>query len=239
MFCKEFFALQIKFAELVGKHCKIPFEKVLFSHTSLYTRLIGYHDEVAPNKSNPKWQEILRGLPKGFKEQTNYIYQKYLDYEKSKPKKTNQKKFGCFAFSYHEKVNRFELHFSNSDPKGNLGKDRVKCRIKELKELFTTMKSCNKKGARVYLTTWLLGIEAFNRLYPPAFIKAAKPWTAQLAQNNAHWGQFVDRHGSLKKELAKQLLCNASECRSKINDYFPLPCFRSEVEQAVFYDFYF
>jgi len=238
-FPKGYFQLQLDFADKMKGYRGLSLIKSIFLYTCFYARVVGFHDEHPPEENNQKWQQIIKDLPLNQNNQTDYFYEKYVDFEKNKPKKNNQLYFGCFAFSYHNDNNTFELHFRNYDQdKGNLGKDRIKVRQSELKQMFGAMKNFNKLKAKVFLRTWLFNIGAFTRLFPPKFIKASKLWNIQLAQDNSFWGQFVDRKGNLKENLAQQLRDNLKIKRSKINDYLPLPCLKSEVEQKIFYKFY-
>jgi len=241
---KDFFKLQLDFINLIKDHFNKDLKKCLFFYTCFYVRLLGFHDEHPPDEKDKRWQKIINKLPSDKNLWIDYFYKGYIKFEKNKPKqkKDNQVRFGrfsVFSYSYHKDENAFELHFGNRDPKGNLGRDRVSQRMFELKKMFKSMKSCKKRGAKVYLRTWLFNINAFQRLFPKEFWHSAGLWNKQLAQDLAHWGQFVDRKGNFKKELAKILLKKAKKKRKYINEYFPLPCKRSEVDQKAFYRFYF
>jgi hypothetical protein len=238
VFPKSFFQLQLTFVKKIRVHHHCSLIHGLFLYTCFYVRALGFSDKNPPTEKNKGWQEIIKNLPVNQKHWAGYFYQKYVDYEKVKPKRTNQKVFGCFGYSWHQDKNAFELHFHNSDPKGNLSKDRVQARTKELRQMFKSMKSQNKPTAKVFMRSWLQNINSFKRLFPEKFSEAAKPWNKQQAQDLSHWGQFVDRSGKLKRDLAEQLMRNAEKKRTYINDYFPLPCLIAEVDQNIFYKFY-
>jgi len=235
---KSFFKLQLDFVSNIVDHQQISLSGALFLYTSFYVRVLGFHDQNLPSKANSKWQAIINNMPSTKAKIVDYFFKQYVDFQKQPPKPPNQKSFGCFAYSYHKNINKFELHFINADKKGNLSHNRQSFRQKELVNLFTSMKKENKKQAKIFLRSWLQNITAFNRLIPPDFAKIAKPWRIKLAQDNSHWGQFVNRQGHLKHHLARILLKNSKKKIDHINKYFPLPCLRAESNQAIFYNYY-
>lgn len=230
MFHKDFFKLQIEFAHLLATKRDDTFEQMLFQYTSLYVRSLGFSDTNLPSQTNPEWVKIMESLPVTPEEQTDYFYQKYLTFEKSKPATSEPRPYGCFGYVYHEATNQYELHFETVDPQGNLAKDRVEVRKTELKTMFEAIKKENKDSATFFVRTWMLNIEAFNRLFPEEFIRTKKMWDVTTAQDNAHWGQFLDRFGTMRKELAEELLANVqNESHDEINLYFPLPALKAEI----------
>ena len=236
---KAFFELQLDFARAVAKHYAIPFEEALYKYTSIYTRLIGFSDFDPPRQDHPNWQKFLAAFPNEENKQVDYIFSAYLEYEQNKPVVDDgQKKFGCFSYAYMAKDNKFALHFNNVDPQGNLGRDRVAVRLEELKEMFSEMKREQKPEALVYVTSWLLNIGAFTRLLPPTFVNSQTLRDKGAAQDNGWWGQFVDRNGLLKHDLAQKLRENMKQYFPKIDEYFPLKTMRAVAPQQVFYDFY-
>jgi len=238
LYPKSLFKLQLDFAFNIANHQQISLSEAIFLYTNLYVKILGFHDEKPPEKTNPKWQEIINKIPATKVKIIDYFFQLYITYQSKPPKPSNQKSFGCFAYSYHKKTNKFELHFINADKKGNLSQNRQSYRQKELINLFTSMKKDNKSHAKVFLRSWLQNIKAFNRLFPPAFTKTAKPWKVDLAQDFSHWGQFVNRHGYLKHHLTQILLKRSQKKLGHINKYFPLPCLQAETNQSAFYKYY-
>jgi hypothetical protein len=236
---KAFFELQLDFADVLAKHFEISFEESLYAYTSIYTRLIGFSDFNPPHADHPKWQTVLKDMPINSAARLDYVYELYLEYEKNKrPTDNGQKLFGCFSYAYIADKDKFALHFTNADPQGNLGRDRVQQRMLDLKELFVSMKNEDHPTALVYVTTWLLGIEAFCRLFAPAFISSQQLRDKGTAQDNGWWGQFLDKEHRLKTDMAAKLRENMKTKRSSIDEYFPLKTMRAEASQQAFYDFY-
>jgi len=238
-FSKEFFILQLEFAKIISDKHALSLRESLFKYTSFYVRLLGFSDENPPVATNPDWMKIIAEMPGDQKKQEDYFYNRYLEYENNKQQSSSEHSFGCFSYVFDTNSNKYELHFDAIDPKGNFGKDRVDARMKELQEMFVSLRREERQDATFFVRTWLLNIEAFNRLFPKEFITTAKKLQINLAQNNSHWGQFVDRHGYLKKDLADKLLITALEKHfDHINDYFPLPALIAETSLNHFYTFY-
>ncbi len=239
-FAKDFFALQLDFAQVLAAYESISFTDALFKYTTIYNRLIGFSDFEPPSQNNPRWLAILANWPQDTSAALEYVYALYQDFEAHKPSVADERlvRVGCFSYSYLPEKNMYALHFNNVDPAGNLGKDRVPVRMKELKELFLLMKQEQRPTAPVYVTTWLLTIEAFNRLFPAAFVESKKPRNKGMAQDNGWWGQFIDKNGMLKVELAEQLRENMKSKRELVDEYFPLRTMRAEAPQRVLEEFY-
>lgn len=233
-FPKVFFELQLNFAERVAPHFGLTFQDALFKYTALYVRLLGYNDQEPAKVSNPAWLTFIDALPDTRNAQVNFVFNRYQAFEETKTDRPGQEKFGCFSFSHHTDKNAYELHFANVDPEGNLGADRVETRTTDLKNLAANLQTVAAADATLFACTWLLNIEAFQRLMPPGLLAKTEMYTKDEAQTNAHWGQFVDRHGVLRTDLAAQLMGNAEKKLELINYYFPLKCLRAEIPVSEF-----
>lgn len=173
-FSKDFFDLQVKFAQIIAQKYAISFHQAIFKYTSLYVRTLGFSDENPPFETNPQWGKIIAEIPQDQSLQGEYFYTLYLDFEKKQKPSHAGNTFGCFGYAFHTDTQNYELHFDAIDPKGNLGKDRMTERMKDLKEMFLAIYRENKEGTTFFVRTWLLNIEAFNRLFPKEFIQTTK-----------------------------------------------------------------
>lgn len=238
LYTKKFFKLQFDFAELLAKKHKISLQEAIFDHTAFYIRFLGFSDTEKPSTSSPDWQEIIKNIPSDYEQKIDYFYNKYLDYEK---KKEQGKKLhiSCFHYYYHEDKNQYELHFDPTDPEGNLGADRQEIRILELRKMFNDIKKENHIDAKFFVRTWLLNINAFNRLFPEKFSGTSILWPEKKTIDNAHWGQFVDRTGEIKQDLADKLISNVTnDFHEDVNLYFPLPARYAEMPVQILIEYY-
>ncbi len=239
IYSKDFFKLQLQFAQIISEKYECDFAEALFRFTSIYVRLLGFLDEDPPFRENTNWLKIVSDFPKNEDKQLEYIYIKYINHEKNRNRTPIANCFGCIFFKYHSKTNQYELHYNALEKESGLGYNRIQERLSDLKQLFETIQKEEKPGSTIFVRTWLLNIKAFQRLFPKIFIENAKMWDINLAQDNSHWGQFLDINGNVKLDLAEQLLTNAkSEYHENINSYFPLKVLISEEKTAEFYRFY-
>ena len=64
IFERDFFSLVVKFADKIQRKHTLSYNKVLFAYTPIYVRLLGFADEQSISEINPKWQSILKQLPR-------------------------------------------------------------------------------------------------------------------------------------------------------------------------------
>lgn len=234
---KDFFKLQVDFAQLWSNKKNVSYDQALFENTCLYVRLLGYNDINRPSIQNNEWIKILNEKPQDTMKQVDYFYDLYIYYETTK--KPSPPPTACFSYNYHNESNIFELHFINADSKGNFSKERTSIRYDELKKLFEDIKNKNHNDALVKIGTWMLNIDAFKRFFPLEFTEKATFLETPLTQNYTHWGQFLTKEGYLKKESALLFLNKVrSNTFDHINKYFLLPAKISFLELPYFFKFY-
>lgn len=232
----ELFQLQFDFALFLEQQHHVPLQHALFQNTSLFLRLIRQKDTV-PDEKNREWQRLLSEMPQV--KQAEYFYELYKKSELTKSsQQIKQASLSCFSTFFHTAENTFELHFHPIDPKGNLSRERMPERLSELKLLFDDIsKTCNK-NTTLFTDTWLLNIEAFNRLFTPQFSQTAILIDSNRTHTNAWWGQFISRDGLFRKELAQTFRENWMTSRPNFNEYFPLPCLRAKMLVSQMVNFY-
>jgi hypothetical protein len=112
-------------------------------------------------------------------------------------------------------------------------------RSAELKRMFAYIKQEVNDPTSVIGASWLYNLEAYRRLFPPAYLA-----TAQVGSHDFPylplWGQFIDHRGRVKEDLAAQFL----ECLDRQHDlsgiekYFPYQVLHLESSDQDFYQFY-
>ena len=150
--------------------------------------------------------------------------------------------FGCFSYVYPWRGTRkLRLHFENRETSehGTLSKERMATRKAELLAMFQYIQANHSDVETVRGGSWLYNIAAYRRLFPPDYVKTAKPVDYET-MFWALWGQFVARNGSIREPAASQFL----ECLGKqqtVEDClqcFPYQVLRPECSIEIFYDFY-
>jgi hypothetical protein len=231
---KELFALQVQFASEVARTHNIPLAEALLKYTSAHARLFHH-----PTKGVAEgWNGFIAELPDTPEGITESIYDAYVSKEKDVETATGMETFGCFSYQYKEARNTFMLHFGNHDPEGNLGKDRMEIRQEDLRHLTESIAGQQREEACVQMNSWLLSIDAFNRLLPEKFVESIHDVDQDSAYDNGLWGQFLDKYGGIKYELAEQLLDNLKDGELSVADCFPCKLKTARVPQEVFFDKY-
>ena len=105
--------------------------------------------------------------------------------------------------------------------------------------MFRQVKTQYPQARGVIGRSWLYNLEAYRRLFPPAFTEQPAP-----LPNDYHslglWGQFVDRRGRVKPDLAAQFheRVAASDDLDQLAACFPLPMLRVGCSIGAFYRHY-
>ena len=143
---------------------------------------------------------------------------------------------GCFACS-RLPGGQVRLHFENVEPDGHspLARDRAERRRADLRALFAPFARAGDAAPTVVGTSWLYNLEAYRRLFPPAYLATARPITGRF-RHMPLWGQFLDRHGEVREQPARHFLERVDR-QSSLDDLdgcFPFPVLRLEASAAEF-----
>jgi len=148
--------------------------------------------------------------------------------------------FGCFSYA-RPRADRVRLHFHNRDTGGrsSLASDLVDRRRGELAALFAHARRTGPDSARVVGASWLYNLEAYRRLFPGSYLATARP-IGGLFRHMPLWGQFLDRHGTVKARMAQPFLDRLEACASPddLCQCFPLSVLSLEAPVAECSEFY-
>ena len=232
------FALQLALAQKVAAVAPMTLSQALFDYTQLW-----YWIKIGEPHShqNPVWQRYVAGLVQAGDPQ---VWTAAFCHEREGANvpnpSANNPRFGCFSYS-HWLRRLIRIHFSPQQPtpEGILGKAQMPDRLAELTALFRHVKTHMPKATRVRGGSWLYNIEAYRRLFPPVYVQTAKEVRGDW-QYMALWGQFYDRCGRVKEELAAEFLAavERQETLDQVLDCFPYRVLRPECAIQHFYDFY-
>ena len=210
----------------------------LLNYTHLYLRFNLGRDFDA---QHPVWQDYLRGLDQA-DDLVEWTYQIYL--RQLPPDDTTQtasdRTFGCFSYGVWAE-GQIRLHFHNDDPPGfgPLSKARMPNRLHELRQLFAHVQTHVKNPTSVVGGSWLYNLNAYRRLFPPAFLATASVGDDDW-QFLALWGQFVDRNGDVKHEMSEPFLkcLDAQTTLDGVKRCFLYQVLRLECPVEPFYELY-
>ena len=238
-YAKDFLILQIRFAQKIAEVSDQALEDVLIDYTMLRTL---FNLRVSHDTPNPLWDAFIEGLrPSDTPEEWTYDFYFQRLAVQTTPV-DNRKFFGCFSYVYPWRGTRkLRLHFENRETSehGTLSKARMTVRKSEVSAMFRHIQANHPDVETVRGGSWLYNIPAYLRLFPPDYVKTAKP-VGYETTFWALWGQFIARKGSIRQPTASRFL----ECLSKQKTVdgclqcFPYQVLRPECSVETFYDFY-
>jgi hypothetical protein len=233
---REFFDLQLTFAERVSALSGMPLERALFDYTNLYVRF-GLGRAFDPEHDG--WRAYIDGL-RTAADGREWTYRFYLRDAEVNTGPATVATFGCFSYAIQED-NVLRLHFRNTEPTGlsPLGASCVERRRAELAALFAQLRSERLGDLTVVGISWLYNLHAYRRLFPPAYTASPRVLQGPF-RSMPLWGQFVDYRGEVKAEMRISFLKALAELESLggIGDCFPFQALRVEEEVETFYRFY-
>ena len=235
-YARAFFDLQVRFARTASILSGISLEAALLKYTNFYIRFgLGHGFDAA----HPTWREYLDGVrhARDAGEWTHHFYVTRAPVVVSPPVVAS---FGCFSYELRVE-DRIRLHFKDAETDGHspLTKDRRTQRVADLTALFRHVTLTTPGPLRVVGASWLYNIDAYRRLFPESYLQTAQVIRDRF-QHVPLWGQFVDRHGALKEDLADELLARLAKQSSAdgLNECFPFQVLRLEAPVADFLEFY-
>jgi hypothetical protein len=234
-YAKSFFDLQLHFAERVSALSGLPPDRTLLEYTNFYIRF-GLGRDFDP--ANPGWQQYLAGLG-GTSDRSEWTYQFYAT-RGSRVSRSVVATFGCFSYG-RLGTDRIRLHFQNAEPDGQspLGRACRDQRLIELRALFEHAKRTEPEPLWVVGASWLYNLDAYRRLFPEPYLATAHPLPGRF-QHMPLWGQFVDRHGDVRADMARQFRerLERQSTLDRLERCFPLPVLGLEAPVEEFCDFY-
>lgn len=211
-----FFDLQVHFAHRMAALSGMPTATALLDYTNLYVRFgLGRAFDAA----HPVWQEYAAGLGPSLAANQGWTWRFYQHRQAHDIPAPMAATVGCFSYA-RVAPGYIRLHFHNADASGQspLAASSRGHRAQELATLFARVRQNEPPGMRVLGTSWLYQIEAYRRLFPATYLATAVP--VQRFRNMPLWGQFLDRHGALRPEVAEpflQRVASAADLRGLAN----------------------
>lgn len=238
-YAKEFLTLQIKFAQKIAEVSHQALEDVIMDYTMLRNL---FNLRVSHDIPNPLWDAFIAGLRvSGTPEDWTYDF--YLQRTTAESDTSDDRQFfGCFSYVYPwRNTKKLRLHFENRETSeyGALSKARMTRRKSELTEMFRSIQAEHPNVETVRGGSWLYNIPAYLRLFPPDYVKTAKP-VGYETEFWALWGQFIARKGSIRQPTASQFLKCLDKQKTIENclQCFPYQVLRPECSIETFYKFY-
>lgn len=236
---RDFFDLQLRFAEAIAEKRAMPVDEAVLRYTNLHRRF-GLGD-VTADGPHPSWHDYARELSRLAPHDaraawTQSFYAQSPDERLSFPEHV----FGCFYFHASNGSEILRMHFYNRDPLGPLSKARAEQRRHELADMFAFVRRRFPHVAQVQGRSWLYGTEAYRRLLPENYVQSRV-----VAEGGGHfrgmsrWGQFLDRNDKVKPDLKAAFLRKLDQLDTdRLWQAFPLPSYRVSAPIESFYSRY-
>jgi hypothetical protein len=236
VYAKEFFDLQLEFAERVSALSGLPFARAVLEYTNLYIRF-GCGRDFDPTHS--RWQEYLAGLSNA-DDRHNWTYRFYVTRSEPVVPPGLVATFGCLSYA-RLTGDRIRLHFhdGDGDDRSLLATERCDRRRAELASLFADVKRTTRDPARVVGASWLYNLAVYRRLFPESYLATAHAIPHRF-RHMPLWGQFMKRDGGVREDRARQFQERLGRQSSLegLDRCFPFQVLKLEAPVADFYRFY-
>ncbi len=193
--------LQVEFAQVVAERTGLPLPRALLDYTNLYVRFgLGRRFDA----DHPVWRRYVEGLAR-----TADARGWTRAFHAGRPATVEPPglvaRFGCFSYA-DRGGGRLRLHFHDAETDGRspLADDRQAARRAELAALLAHVRRTRPGPRRVLGRSWLYNLDAYRRLFPPAYLASARPLPGAF-RFMPLWGQFVRRDGSLREASVRTL----------------------------------
>jgi hypothetical protein len=236
---RDYFDLQMHFAEAVAERMSISVADAVLRTTNLHRRMgLGDPPESAPG---PVWQQYAQQLDrlKTHQQRTEWTQAFYAQASDERPAFPNQVS-GCFDFHADEETGIVRIHFYNRDAEGPLRKARMTERRRELEDMFAYVDKYFPAAKTVLGRSWLYGTEAYRRLFPDQYVRSPAIIEGDRRfQGMSRWGQFLDHQGGVKPSLREAFIRNIDRLNTeRLWEAFPLPALQVSAPIEVFYHHY-
>ena len=206
-----------------------------WEYTNFYIRL-GLGRDFDPG--HPRWLDYVTGL-RDAHDRPDWTYRFYLARGPVTPPGVVET-FGCFSYAWLS-TDRIRLHFHDAERDGRspVAAERRNQRLADLAALFASLKHSVQTPLRVVGASWLYNIAAYRRLFPESYLATACAVQRKF-RHMPLWGQFLDRHGGVRENMACQFRerLHRQSTLEDLERCFPFQVLSLEAPVAEFYDFY-
>jgi hypothetical protein len=239
----DYFDVQLRLARRMSELTGAPLGEMALRHTNFHRRLgLGvWRDGPAANGWAP-YATRLEALD-GLSAQVAWTVEAYRWAPDEILPHPGQFGFGCFAHEPPGEDGVVRIHFNNrdTDPEGGpLASAKIGRRRDELTRLFAHVAKSAPPNATVRGGSWLYHVEAYRRLFPPAYVDSRRPYTRPIAlRGTATWGQVIDAHERVRPGVRDTVVANLAQLDPEAPHLaFPFQMLAVEAPLSAFLEFY-
>ncbi len=206
-------AIQIRFAEEMAARSGKPLAETLLFYTNIHRRLgLGVAGKAPPSET---WSRFVDGVERLTHDQrvARAFDTLSAHVDGSAILLPGRIGFGCFACEPPDDDGMVRIHFGNRDrglrDVGPLHHTRMQARREELTAMFGYLAREHPGVRYVNGGSWLYNIEAYRRLFPPAFADSRDPGDGPpYIHGMSSWGQFIDHRGRVRAQVRDAFYAN-------------------------------
>jgi hypothetical protein len=207
---RDYFRLQLQFAERLSEATGKALGETVTGYTNLHRRF-GLGNPAPGAAPAPLWTRYIEGLEErgSIQARSDWTQILYAEAPEDRPP-PGRRTFGCFGCDPPNHEGAIQIHFINveDDPDiGPLDRRRQAARRAELQTMFGFVRGEYPHARSVIGGSWLYNLEAYRRLFPPAYGAARHiPDGAVRLTGTSSWGQLLDHRGQVKPDIEAALL---------------------------------
>ncbi len=234
------FRLQLTLADAVVARTGAPLDEAVLALTNLHRRF-GLGDAGAGPLA-PVWTRFVEALKAAPTLEARVAVTK-ATFAASPPEPPGRPRFGCFTHDPPTDAGVVRIHFSNQDSDDGTGplvlakRDR---RLAELAAMFAAIRRAHPDARSVMGASWLYHLDAYRRLFPPAYGDARRQPDRVRLNGTSSWGQLIDHRGQVKPDVEAAFLRNLRDNLDPARPWrvFPYPALVTSAPIEAFCAFY-
>ncbi|ETW98605.1 hypothetical protein [Candidatus Entotheonella palauensis] len=238
----DYFDLQLRFAQTVAEIASLPLADTVAHYTNFHRRFGLGRLQGAPRSA--EWSRYIDQLNRlqTHEQRVAWTQSFFLQAPEESPP-ANQHHVGCFSCDPPNAEGFVRIHFVNRDNDGgtsSLKHTKIESRKRELRDMFTFIRSTYPSAKSVRGGSWLYHIQAYRRLFPPPYAESRVILKTGIRfDGTSSWGQFLDHREHIKPDLRDLFLRNLKRLDpDHLWRAFPLPALHTSAPIQVFYEFY-
>ena len=238
-----YFEVQLRLARRMAELTGQPLGEMVLNHTNIHRRLgLGVWRDGPPADGWASYAAKLEALG-DLAAQVASTIEAYRDAPPEVSPHPGQFGFGCFAHEPPAEDGVVRIHFNNLDTDsegGPLARGKIGRRQDELTRLFAHVAETCPPDTPIRGGSWLYHVEAYRRLFPPAYVASRGPYTRPIRlRGTATWGQVIDSHERIRPEVCETVVANLADLDPAAPwRIFPFQMLAVEAPLSVFLAFY-
>jgi len=234
-----YFRLQLMLADAVAERTGQPLADCVLSFTNLHRRFGLGVPGAGPVA--PVWERYVAGLAaaRTLAERVALTKAAFIE---GLPE-SQRARFGCFTHDPPDADGVVRIHFSSQDSEGDVGplaSWKTDRRVDELRRMFAAIRAAHPDAKTVRGSSWLYNLEAYRRLFPPAYAASRREPPRVGLNGTSSWGQLIDHRGYVKPDVEAAFLRNLRQDLDPAEPWrvFPLRPLITRAPIETFYVFY-